>query len=135
MKRTSIFWGSVLVALALAAFTSRGAVAQEASQQQEQSHASQQSSVDARLNHLSEELNLTQEQKTKLRPILADEAQQLQAIHNDTSLSREQKMAKMKEVRDSHQPQINEILTPEQQKKWAEMKKEAREKHNPPSQH
>ncbi|HKT48049.1 MAG TPA: hypothetical protein VJP87_11045 [Candidatus Acidoferrales bacterium] len=125
MKRTSLFCGPVILALALAAFVSRPAVAQDSSHEQ----SSQTSSVQARLDNLSKELNLTDEQKTKLKPILTDEAEQLQAIHNDTSLSREQKMAKMKEVRTSHQPQINEILTPEQQRKWAEMKKEMREKH------
>jgi Spy/CpxP family protein refolding chaperone len=126
MKKNSIFWGPVLLALALAAFVARPAVAQQTSQSQGSQGTN---SVDARLNNLSKELNLTDQQKAQLRPILSDESQQMQAIHNDTSLSREQKMAKMKEVRDSHQPQINQILTPEQQRKWAEMKKEAREKH------
>jgi Spy/CpxP family protein refolding chaperone len=129
MKRTPIFWGPVLLALALLAFVSRPAIAQEASHEQGQTATS---NVDARLNQLGKELNLTDEQKTKLRPILTEESQQMQAIRSDTSLSKEQKMAKMKEVRDSHQPHINEILTPEQQRKWSEMKKEAREKNAQP---
>jgi len=53
-------------------------------------------------------------------------AQQLQAVHNDTSLSHDQKMAKVKEIREAHKPQINDVLTPDQQKKWEEMKKKAK---------
>lgn len=120
-RSLKILAGPFLLVFALSLFTSRPTFAQ----------ASQGTapSVENHLQMISKELNLTDDQKTKLRPILQDEQQQMQAVHNDTSLTRDQKMAKMKDIRESHQPQINQILTPDQQKKWAEMKKEAKEKH------
>jgi Spy/CpxP family protein refolding chaperone len=66
-------------------------------------------------------LNLTEEQKTKLRPILMDERQQMEAVRNDTSLSPEQKMAKVQQIRETASPKIKAVLTPEQLKKLADM--------------
>ena len=86
-------------------------------------------SPDAHLQMLTEKLNLTDEQRAKLKPILKDQAQQLKAIHDDTSLSPEQKHAKMKAIHESLHEQINAVLTPEQQVKFKEMKQEAKEKH------
>jgi len=35
----------------------------------------------------------------------------------------------MKEIREAHKPQIDQIPTPDQQKKWEEMKQKAKEQH------
>ena len=86
-------------------------------------------SPDAQLQMLAEKLNLTDDQKTKLKPILQDEAQQMKAVHEDASLSPDQKHAKMKSIHESFRGQINGVLTPEQQAKWKQMKQEAMEKH------
>jgi Spy/CpxP family protein refolding chaperone len=77
------------------------------------------------LQELSEKLNLTDEQKAAIKPILATEANEIKAVHQDSSLSNEQKQAKIKEIRDNSREKINVLLTPEQQKKFAEMKGEA----------
>ncbi len=66
-------------------------------------------------------LNLTEEQKTKLRPILMDERQQMEAVRSDTSMSAEQKMAKVQQIRQTASPKIKAVLTPEQLKKLSEM--------------
>jgi len=68
-------------------------------------------------------LNLTEEQKTKLRPIIADENQQMEAVRNDSSLSMEQKVAKANQIRESASPKIRAVLTPEQLQKLAELQK------------
>jgi Spy/CpxP family protein refolding chaperone len=60
---------------------------------------------------------------------LQDQAQQLKAVHDDTSLSPEQKHAKKKAIHESLHEQINGVLTPEQQAKFKQMKQEAMEKH------
>ena len=78
--------------------------------------------VQAKLQSLSSELNLTDDQKTQLKPILQDEAQQIKALHDDTSLSPDQKKAKVAEIRQSHKSQMDAILTPEQQKKLETIK-------------
>jgi len=78
--------------------------------------------VQAKLQKLSSELNLTEDQKTQLKPVLQGEVKQLKAVHDDTSLSPDQKEAKMKEIHAGAKGQIGSILTPEQQQKLAAMK-------------
>ena len=68
-------------------------------------------------------LNLTEEQKTKLRPIIADENQQMEAVRNDSSLTMEQKVAKANQIREAASPKIKAVLTPEQLQKLAELQK------------
>ena len=81
--------------------------------------------VQEKLQQISSELNLTDAQKAQLKPILQSEVQQLQAVKNDSSLSPDQKQAKVSEIRQGYKSQMSGILTPEQQKKWATMKEEA----------
>ena len=77
--------------------------------------------VDQRLQRMSQALDLTGDQQEKIRPILENESTQMQALRSDTSLSQEDRMAKMKQIRENSASQINPILTPDQQKKYAEM--------------
>jgi len=84
--------------------------------------------VQAKLQKLSNELNLTDDQKAQLKPVLQGEVQQLRSVHNDASLSDEQKGAKMKEIHEGAKSQINSILTPEQQQKLAAMKEAQEDK-------
>jgi Spy/CpxP family protein refolding chaperone len=62
-----------------------------------------------------EGLNLTDEQKAKVKDIFADAKTKGQAVSSDTTLSDEQKKAKMKELHSSVMAKVNEVLTPEQQ--------------------
>jgi Spy/CpxP family protein refolding chaperone len=84
--------------------------------------------VQAKLQELSSELNLTDDQKTQLKPVLQGEFKQLKAVNDDASLSADQKQSKMTEIHEGAKSQINSILTPEQQKKLAEMKESHQEK-------
>ena len=72
-------------------------------------------------------MNLTEEQKAKLRPILQDQNQQMEALRNDTSMTQEQKIAKANEVRQNASPKIRAILTPEQLQKLADLQQKARQ--------
>lgn len=76
-----------------------------------------------RLKQLAETLGLTEEQKTQLKPILAEEAAALKPIRDDKSLDRAARWEKAKAVHDSFAPKIDAILTPEQKAKHDEMKK------------
>lgn len=78
-------------------------------------------STDERLAHMTQMLNLTSDQQAKIRPVLDNESQQMQTLHQDTSMSREDKMTKMRSIRESSMSQISSILTPDQQKKWQDM--------------
>src|SRR5713226_3081925 len=62
-----------------------------------------------------ESLNLTDDQKAKVKDIFADAKTKRQAVSSDASLSDEQKKAKMKELHSATMAKLNEVLTPEQQ--------------------
>ncbi len=62
-----------------------------------------------------ESLNLTDDQKAKVRDIFVDAKTKRQAVSNDASLSDDQKKAKMKELHSGTMAKLNEVLTPEQQ--------------------
>ncbi len=68
------------------------------------------------LEHLSKELDLTDEQKTKVQPIIDQTKPQLAAIHQEA-------MQKMHALMESTTAQIRPLLTPQQQQKLDAMKK------------
>ena len=68
------------------------------------------------LEHLSKDLNLTDEQKTKVQPIIDQAKPQIAAIHKEA-------MEKMHALLESATAQIRPLLTPEQQQKFDAMKK------------
>ena len=74
----------------------------------------------------AKELNLTPDQQAELKTIRENIRQQAQAIKNDSSLSADQKKAKSKELRKSSHEQMMAKLTPDQQAKFKEMRKERR---------
>jgi Spy/CpxP family protein refolding chaperone len=82
-----------------------------------------------RLKMLAEKLNLTDAQTAAIKPIFATEANDIKAVWQDNSLSKEQKQSKTFDVRETANEKINTILTPEQQAKWAELKEHARWMH------
>jgi len=79
---------------------------------------------ETRLQRLSTELDLTAEQKEKLKPILQNQSDAWKAVIEDKSLSKEQKHEKMKDIHAKYAPQIRAVLTPEQQEKWRTMREE-----------
>ncbi|AJE03881.1 hypothetical protein [Geobacter pickeringii] len=81
-----------------------------------------------RLQRMTRHLGLTDDQKAKIQPILEEEAKELKALRDDTSLSRSQKRDKLHEIRTRCHDRIREMLTPEQQKKMDEMREKARER-------
>ena len=93
--------------------------AQQATPAQEQGamkadHPMGQMTSEDRLKMLTEKLDLTDDQQAKVKPILEDQAAQMKALHDDSSLAPEDKRAKMKEVHKSSTEKINAILTPDQ---------------------
>ena len=82
--------------------------------------------VEARLQRMSERLNLTQDQREKIRPLLEDEVKQMKALRDDASLSQADRRAKVREIRQATRQQIDQILTPEQKAKRNEMRQKGR---------
>jgi protein CpxP len=76
------------------------------------------------LERLNKQLNLTQDQQDKLKPILEDRQKQMEALRNDTAMSREDRMTKMRDIRKNTDDQIRQALNPDQQKKFDEMQQQ-----------
>jgi len=68
-------------------------------------------------------LNLTADQKVKLKAIRADVKAKTQTVNADGSLPPEAKKAKLKEIRAAGIAQIKAILTPEQQQKLKNLRR------------
>ena len=78
----------------------------------------------AKLKAISQQLNLTPEQKVKLLPVLEQEAPKLKAVKENTSLTGMQKLQQIRAIHEESDPKIKSILTPEQYTKWQEMRKQ-----------
>jgi len=67
-----------------------------------------------RLMAVGKQLHVTRKQAKQLMPILQAEEPQLQAIRNDRSLSRAEKLQRLQAVHEQSDPQVKAILTPQQ---------------------
>jgi Spy/CpxP family protein refolding chaperone len=67
-----------------------------------------------RLIALAKQLHVTHKQAKQLFPIMKAQEPQLQAIRNDSSLSRAEKLQRLHEIQDASDPQVKAILTPSQ---------------------
>ncbi len=88
------------------------------------------------LGWLSDNLKLTDDQKAKIKPILEDQQKQMTALREDSSLSREEKHAKFRQIHTATFDQIRPILTEEQQAKLKQMEAQREQRmkaHKPPS--
>ena len=75
-------------------------------------------SPDQRLAHMTKRYNLTADQQTQIKPILTDEQQQMQALHADTSSSRQDRLSKMQTIHQDAATKISAILNDEQKQKF-----------------
>jgi hypothetical protein len=74
---------------------------------------------------ISQQLNLTPQQQVKILPILRDELPKVQAIKNDNSLSKIQKVQQIRAIHQQTDPQMKAILTPEQYQKLKAIRQQA----------
>ncbi len=87
-------------------------------------------------NSMWQKLNLTDDQKAKMKDLRQQTQQQVQAVRNDSSLTPEQSAAKIREIRRNNMKRMHSILTPEQRKQMQQMRRERRQDRdgNPPPQ-
>jgi protein CpxP len=74
-----------------------------------------------RTEELTRHLKLTSDQQTKVKDALQSQHSQMESLHQDSSLSQDDRRAKMMDIRKGTDAQIRELLDPTQQKKWDEM--------------
>lgn len=77
-------------------------------------------------NQLSMELNLTEQQKQEIMPILKAEMPKLQALKKDTTLKPLDKIEHLKQISGTVDAQITPLLNADQQKKFQEIRDEFR---------
>src|SRR5262245_61718372 len=73
------------------------------------------------LDDLSKTLNLSPDQKTKLTPMLQDEADQVKTLNADKTLSKADKDTKLKSIRTSTTEKMKSVLNEDQFKKLTDM--------------
>ena len=111
--------GALAVAVVLGGTT---AYAQMGPQGGSEMHGQRQPmSTDQRLQMLTQQLSLTSDQQTQIKPILENESQQMQSLRSDNALSQQDRMSKMQAIRQNANSQIKPILTADQQTKWQQM--------------
>ena len=119
----------VATAIAMLALAMPVLVPAKALQRQESSESRPKAqSPDQVLKMYDSKLNLTDEQKQKLRPIIAERQRQMLDLRSDGSVKGREKMNKMKSVMESSDSRINAVLNADQRKKYAEFEQERKEK-------
>jgi periplasmic protein CpxP/Spy len=121
-KQLAVTAGFLLVSM-FPALSKAQNTAPDTAQGQSQAMAAQQDEKGAALANL----NLTDDQKAQVKQIREGARSQVDAVKNDSSLSAEQKEAKIKSIhRDAHM-QMKKVLTPEQLKQMHENMREHHE--------
>jgi len=80
----------------------------------------------AKLTRLRKDAALTDDQVTKVKPIIDDYVNQLQALKSDTSLDSRSKRQKFSELRQRYDSDLDGVLNAEQQQKLASVRAERR---------
>ena len=73
---------------------------------------------DQRLARMTKRYKLTSDQQNQIKPILDNEQQQMTTMRSDTSMSRQDKMAKMKSMHQDDDQKISAALTDDQRKMY-----------------
>ncbi|MFV0418598.1 MAG: Spy/CpxP family protein refolding chaperone [Dysgonomonas sp.] len=69
---------------------------------------------------MAKELNLSADQQQKMESLHKDFGDKMKELRDNSSLTKEDKQTKLKELRDQQMAEVNKILTPEQQTKMKE---------------
>lgn len=90
--------------------------------------------ADQRLQHMTKQLNLSDAQQQQIKPILENEEKQMQTLHQDSSLSQQDRMSKTMQIRQDTSSQIKPILNSDQQQKYEQMMSRQGHGHGGPGQ-
>jgi hypothetical protein len=70
------------------------------------------------LEMMKQSLSLSDDQAKELEPVLKEHLDKMNAMRRDTSLSRQERVATLKEMQTALDTKIKQHLTPEQAEKW-----------------
>ena len=85
-------------------------------------------SPEERTDHLTQALNLSDDQKGKVLSIFQDEQKQMEAVRSGSSLSRDDRWSKMREIHQNATTQVKGTLNADQAKKFDEMQQRMEER-------
>ena len=119
MKTNRIFRTTLVLGLGL--FLSVGAMAQSQQQGKPRKQLTPAERQEKMAEHYKKNLNLTDAQTQKLQAINQRHVEQMQALRNDQSLTREAKKEKMKALHASREAEVTAILNAEQKQKYTAM--------------
>ena len=85
-------------------------------------------SPDEQLQRLDKSLKLTDDQKASIKPILEDRQKKMESLHSDSSLSREDRMTKMRSIMEESNGKIRDVLNDDQKKQFDEMQQHRRDR-------
>jgi Spy/CpxP family protein refolding chaperone len=131
MKKLPLVFTAMVLSLSLAAF---GQSSPDTQSGQGEHHGRGQGrqgmNADAQLEHMSRALNLTDDQKAKIKPILEDQSNKMHQLMQDTSVSQQDKRSKFQQIHQDTMSQIKPILTSDQQQKLESMHERGGEGHS-----
>jgi protein CpxP len=85
-------------------------------------------SPERRLEMMQTQLNLTPDQVTSIKAIFADGQAKMEAVRSDTTLSQDDRRAKMMSMRTDENAKVKAVLTPDQQTKFDDMQSRMRQR-------
>ena len=117
---------SFVAATALGGLLALGSVSQ--AQDTNANHRAQRKAptVQQRVDRMSSELNLNEEQKTKVTALLEKQGKERRELFADNTLPREERRDKMRALMQHENKELKAILTPEQFEKWQKLREQMR---------
>jgi Spy/CpxP family protein refolding chaperone len=101
--------------------------AQDAPQTPTQTESAPARTPEQAVNFYALKLGLSDDQKTQLKPILAERQQKMADLRADTSSRPREKLRKMKSITEDSDKKIKAVLTPDQQKKYTDLEEQMKE--------
>jgi periplasmic protein CpxP/Spy len=109
---------------AVAALAQQNPPAQESGDHKHSGHMAGMGSADDHVKELTAKLNLTADQQAKVKAILEENHQKMEATMKDESLSKEERHARMMSMHESVHSKVREVLTDDQKPKFDAMVKD-----------
>ena len=74
--------------------------------------------IQQRVDRMATELNLTDDQKSKVTALFEEDAKKMRELRADTNLTKEERGEKFRAMRTENDAKLKQILTADQMEKW-----------------
>jgi len=79
------------------------------------------------MRHLTRVLNLSESQRAQIRPIVEDHNKQMRQVWDDTSLTPQDRRARMRDINQDYRGKVESILNDQQKQQFEQMLQRQRE--------